>query len=94
MQTGNDRPLDIWSDDELLDQHGKLTREIASKAGADDLSQNAKTDALIQIAKIREEIQRRGLNSEDESTSFTASTVRWDGDGAGIDPSSGAVPPA
>ena len=84
MKPSDDRPLDTLSDDELLDRYGKLTGEAGNQVGADDFHERA---------NIRHEMRRRGLITEDESTSVTP-TVKWDGDGAGIDPSSGAVPPA
>lgn len=78
----DDRPVDEWSDDELLARYGKLAGEAGIESGVDD---------LIQTANIRSEIERRGLITKDESTTITE-PVRWDGDGGNIDPSSGAVP--
>lgn len=83
MQPSNDRPLDIWSDDELVEQYRSLTGAGGQEGIGDD----------GRLENIREEMEKRGLSRDDLSTSLADSGGETDDDGAVIDPSSGASPP-
>lgn len=85
MQPHNDRPLDVWSDNELLDRHRQLTGEGDIDTEAGDFGQ---------LEQLQEEMQRRGLSVGHRSTSLNEPGSQTGQGETVIDPSSGAVPPA
>jgi hypothetical protein len=85
VQQHNDRPLDVWSDDELLDRHRELNGEGDIETEAGDFGQ---------LEQLQEEMRRRGLQVEHRSTSLNEPDSQTGLGETAIDPSSGAVPPA
>ncbi len=84
MEQKSDRPMETWSDDQLIEEYRYLTNDLS------DSSDQDRPD----VSAIAEEMQRRGLSFPAVPTEFPKSeSVEWDGDDATGDPSSGAIPP-
>ena len=82
MEQSLDRPMEDWSDDEILGQYRSLT---ADPSGTDQ-------DRPDKSA-ITEELLRRGLSFPDvPATAPATDSVDWSGEGGGEDPGSGALP--
>ena len=84
MERNLDRPMEEWSDDQLLEEYRSLTADLSEGASPDRPDKSA----------ITEEILRRGLSLPDASTIPNPETVDWSGEAGGEDPGSGALPRA
>ena len=83
MKQSRDRPLDDWSDNEILEQYRLLTGDLAGPA---DLG-------ALDVSAITEEILRRGLPFPDgPAAAPVTDSVDWNGESGGEDPGSGALP--
>jgi hypothetical protein len=83
VEPGSDRPIETWSDDEILKRYLELKHESSGRAHDDA------PDATV----IIEELRRRALSLPDTpETGPVTDSVDWSGDGGGEDPSSGALP--
>ena len=82
MKGNLDRPIEEWSDDQLLEEYRSLTANLPEEPGQDRHDKSA----------ITEEILRRGLAFPDTSTVPETETVDWSGEARGEDPGSGALP--
>ena len=85
MQPAHDRPLDIWSDDELLDQY----RELTAKGGAAGAGDYGQLENIGRLEDVQAEMARRGLTLEDQATS-----LKDQGSEEGIHESDGLMPEA
>ena len=83
MEHGSDRPIETWSDDEILERYLELKHESSGGVRGDGPDATA----------IVEELRRRALSLPDEpATAPVTGHVDWSGEGDGEDPSSGALP--
>ena len=83
MEQSRDRPMEDWSDNEILERYRLLTADLAGTADQGRLDKSA----------ITEEILRRGLPfPEGPAAVPVTDSVDWSGEGGGEDPGSGALP--
>ena len=83
MEQSLDRPMEDWSDDEILEQYRSLTADPSGTADLDRPDKSA----------ITEELLRRGLSFPDvPATAPVTDSVDWSSEGGGEDPGSGALP--
>ena len=83
MEQSLDRPMEAWSDDEVLEQYRSMTLNLPNSEGMSGLD----------LSAITEEMLRRGLSFPDVSAATQVTdTVDWSGEGGGEDPGSGALP--
>jgi hypothetical protein len=83
VEQSHDRPLEAWSDNEVLEQYRFLTAGLSGSADQGRLDKSA----------ITEEILRRGLSLPDvPAVAPVTDSVDWSGEGGEEDPGSGALP--
>lgn len=83
MEQSRKRPIEAWSDNEILEHYHSMTGALP---GTGDRS-------TIDVSAITEEILRRGLPFPDRpAASPVTHSVDWSGNGGGQDPGSGALP--
>ncbi|MDF2730676.1 MAG: hypothetical protein K0T01_2465 [Acidimicrobiia bacterium] len=83
MEKSLDRPMEAWSDRELLAQYRALNADPSRLADQGRLDKSA----------ITEEILRRGLSLPDgPAAAPVTDSVDWGGEEGGEDPGSGALP--